>query len=190
MGAHATKDHLLISSLVGVAIANAAADEAEAELGSGLLTGGAKESIAAGFKPLTGNDPFAVKAAIRSEQKVFTGWIMERYRGADAGKRAAAELLGMMEGGGPSDAGKAIAPMNEQQLHAALELVNPYYELALAAWDAPDASERLKKLGERVEAGEFGPMAKILAPSLARARENDRKASERVATVVKRLASE
>ncbi len=192
IGQHAKGDDLLISSLVSVAVTNAAADEAEAELDSGMLTPEARQIIVAAFKAMPASDPFATKAAIRGEQRIFLGWARNAFHGPAAGKQLAdACMIGNEGAPGLQEQGaaKSISAMNEDQVHAAVDLLAPYYDLVIAAWDKPDGTAQLEKLGARVTGGEFGPMGQVFAPAVSRARDKDFQIQKRVASVVEKLES-
>lgn len=191
IGQHCRGDSVLISSLVCVAITNAAAEEAEAQLESGKLTPEARQIVAAAFKAVPAKDPFAMKGAIRGEQRIFLGWVRDEFHGPTAGKQLAQACLVAMEGSGQAElaAGKTISAMTEDQIHAAVDLLAPYYDQVLAAWDRPDGMAQLEKLGSRVQAGEFGPMGQLFGPAVSKARDRDMQSQKRVATLLEKLAS-
>ena len=190
IGLHAKGDELLISSLVSVAITTAAMDETEAELDSGLLTPAARQTIAAAFEAMPKADPFATKAAIRGEQRIFLGWVREAFHGPHAGQELAkACQMGMEGGAGEAEATRSISAMTDEQVRTSVDLLAPYYDQVVAAWDAPDGGAQLEKLGARVSGGEFGPMGQVFAPAVSRARDKDLQVRKRVETLIGRLAS-
>jgi hypothetical protein len=198
MARHASNDDILISSLVGAAICSLAIDETEAALSAAKLTPSARQTILAAISTLDRDDPFAMKPAIRGEQRSTLGWIKTTFRGPDAGKKLVA--TGYLELSEPSNAPaakssqiraaiQAIGQMNEKQLDAAVDLASPYYDQALAAWDKPDAVEQLKALGERIEKGEFGPIGQVFAPAASKARQSALKSENRIAAIKQKLAA-
>jgi hypothetical protein len=188
MSGHVGNDHILISSLVGAAICNLALEESEAALDAGKLPPAARERIVAALDRLDQHDPFAMKAAMRTEQRLTTQWVKATFRGADAGRQLVATGYLTQPDSPSSTAAQTIALMNENQLHAAVDLLTPYYGKLLAAWDQPDSVQQLEALSRRVEQGEFGPLGRLMAPSVAKARASALKIEQRIRDVRAKLA--
>jgi hypothetical protein len=64
----------------------------------------------------------------------------------------------------------AIKALSLEDFKDAIDRNGQFYDDMLAAWDAPDAQERMGKLETAVTGGEYGPVAAFLAPSLTKAR--------------------
>jgi hypothetical protein len=188
MARHAANDQVLISSLVSAAIANVAAEEAEAEMS--VLSPEARQSVAAALTTMSQGDPFQMKGAVRGEQRMTTGWIKAKFQGPNAGREYAAMMAPGEQAPSAAEtkAQQALSVMNGQQLSAAADLLNPYYSEALKVWDAPDSFDQLSKLGGRVEGGEFGPMGVALAPALSKARASELKAKKRIELAAAKLS--
>jgi hypothetical protein len=191
MSKHAAGDDILISSLVGVAICNLAIEETDAALAAGKLTPAGAHAILAALDTLDHTDPFHMKGALRGEQRWSLQWVKANFHGADAGKQLVATGVLTMDEGGVShevsDAARAIGLMNEAQLDAAVDLASPYYDKAIAAWDAPDAPAQLEALAQRVTNGEFGPIGRIFTPAISKCRESATKADARIASIRAKL---
>lgn len=191
MGKHTTGDQTMISSLVGAAMVRTATEEVAAQLESGLLTPEARATLLKAFRGLDASDPFFMKGAIRGERLIFLDWIKREFAGADAGKRFM-EIGAMMGTGGPkeAEAARTISAMNGDQLALSVDLLTPYYDQVLEAWDKPDGAARLGDLERRVKAGEFGPLGYILAPSMSKGRDSSLKIQAEVEGIIDRLSAE
>jgi hypothetical protein len=189
LGQHCKGDALLISSLVCLAVDNSAAEEVEMDLDAGLLDAPARRTIADVFAALPPDDPFATRAALRGEQRIFLGWARNAFHGPTAGTELAKACGLGAEGVGPSEQAAigTLSAMTEDQVHAAMDLLSPYYDQVFAAWGSPDASTRLDKLAERVKAGEFGPMGQLFGPAVTKAHDRDEQGQKRTAAVLRRL---
>jgi cytochrome c551/c552 len=187
MAGHARNDRTLISSLVSAAICSVTLDETEAALQAEKLTPEARAIIASALDKIGTDDPFAMKAAIRGEQRLTALWIKQTFHGEAAGKKLVETgLISTTEGN--LKASQAIAVMNEAQLTTAVDVLNPYYDQVLAAWDKPDAVQQLESLAQRVTNGEFGPMGQVLAPAVSKARAASLKGEKRIQEVKQKLA--
>src|SRR6185503_1674624 len=87
MGAHACPDRIIISSLVGIAMVQIAADEAQVLAASGKLTEAGRAEILAALARCGGADQFQMKAALDTERRVMLGWIRGAAKGPEAGKQ-------------------------------------------------------------------------------------------------------
>lgn len=191
LGQHCKRDELLISSLVCLAIDTAAIEETEQCLEAGRLSASGRATIGGALSAIPTDDPFATRAAIRGEQRTFVGWMRDAFRGADAGKQILRTTSISNENFSPAErtAATAVEAMNSDQVRASVDLLNPYYDQLLAAWDKPDASARLEALSAKVSAGEFGPMGQLFGPAVTKAHDRDAQGRQRVASLLARLAS-
>jgi len=83
---------------------------------------------------------------------------------------------------------QTIALMNEAQLRASVDLLWPYYDQVVAAWEDPNASARLRNLEQKAASGDFGPLAQVFAPAVGNARGADMRVRADVARILERLA--
>jgi hypothetical protein len=77
--------------------------------------------------------------------------------------------------------------MNEEQVAAECDRAQGYFNEVLAAWDAKDAKEQVAKLEARLQAGEFGAVARVLGPAFNKCRSSAEKARIEHEAIVKRL---
>ncbi len=187
---HAKEDHILISSLVGAAIGVLAITETEAALDAGKLTASAKATVLAAFDSLDQDDPFAMKPAIRGEQRWTLDWVKSNFRGDDAGQKLIATglLHTTSDNSPPNPVIRVISKMNEAELHAAVDRARPHCDTAIAVWNNPDVVEQLNTLDKKVADGDFGPLASILAPSFTKARSTAEKTHKSIEQIKQRLA--
>lgn len=216
MAAHLRSDRVLISSLVAMAMTNVAVEEIDDQLDAGRLPPEARRSIADAFVGLGGDDPFAVKSAmIHGERDALVGWVKRTFHGPAAGadliSTGVTAALVMAEppaapqtspvlvpppGPVPSPQAtpidhdrieREIAPMDEGALHGDADRLWPFYGQAVAAWDGPDAHARLVELSAKLDRGEFGVLAHVLAPNVVKTYQSNVKARAEVARIVGRL---
>lgn len=157
---HTQRDRLVISTLVAAAISSFACDAIDEIVGANPITPAQAQKLLEAAK-LSG-DPFAARAAIRGEGVVLVGWAKKNLTDSDGGR----ELVKISGISGPE--ADRVEAMTPEQVARALDRLAPMYEVALAAFDSAEAARRLD---ERVKAGEFGPLAPILAPAILQIRE-------------------
>jgi hypothetical protein len=180
-------DEILINTLVGVAIASGGNTESEVLIKSGVLTASGRENILGAINTLGAVDPYGFKTALRGEQRITVGWVRTRYAG-QGGQKLVEEIerdWGMVKGS--REELNLIGKMDEKQLKESLDQLDGYHELIQSMWDLPDAPARLEVIGSRIEKGDFGQVAKFMAPAISRACSASQKAAAELATTVKAL---
>jgi hypothetical protein len=191
MSDHLRADKLLISNLVAIAMVNLAAEETRVAIDSKKLTPEARRALAQDFHLFTVDDPFGIKRSIiGGERDTCLLWVKKTFRGEHAGRDLAQSGL-LWSGSSKVDSDpsvRAIVLMNGAQVDAAVDLAYPYYEQAIAVWDDADAEQKLGALEQKVQGGAFGPLAKIVAPSLVKCHQSDLKGRRTVHGILERLA--
>jgi hypothetical protein len=167
VAAHAKTDGLLISTLVSQAILRGAAEKIVAMQGAGKLTPAGAREIATALERLSGDDPFDAKGAIRLERWAVVDYTKAAFTGPDAGAAFVRSMRALQ--GDEAVVDVALGAMDGAALAREADRAAPLYEKALEAWGAPDAEARLAALERAVEAGEYGPVAKLLTPAFTRA---------------------
>jgi len=163
-------DRVLISSLVGFVMGTAACEEATTILESGRLTAAGRDEMLAALRSLDTPDPMNIRATLAFEGEVIPGYLARTYRGPKSGDEVASLLRALnVPGPGSEKAFDQIAALDEAGLKAQLDLVRKVYAETFTAWDLDGDASKLRALTERTAAGEFGPLAAILCPSLERA---------------------
>jgi hypothetical protein len=170
---HVARENVLISSLVAVAISRAANNEVKALAGA-KLTDADRERLLSAIAALRNNDGLHIRAALDSERRLTTIWIRKEFAGEGGPARFVKELIASNSAEGQQDKDEqaravAIAAMSAQEFSDALAKVDVFYGRVLAAWAAPDPKQALAPIERALVNGEYGPVARALAPSLGKA---------------------
>lgn len=183
MAGQARQDGILISSLVGTAIAKSAAARATWMIDRGQMTPAAAGIVLEAARALLTDDPFGARSSIAAEGLVLLESSRRQYTGPDAGKRFAA-IIAPGEQADERALGQVEA-MDGAGLMAALVRVERYYRDAVSVWDQPDAAQQLGAMAGNLE--KYGLMAPILAPSFTKVWKDQAAARETLGTLVRRL---
>lgn len=170
MSSHTKNDRLAISALVGGALFKDAMDETLAMQKAGKLTDTVKQSLAELVRRVPTDDPFGVKPALESERAISATYLRRRLN--DDGMKVLEEMISLTDNRDEALRAKAKALTKETALKE-LDRMDQFFDQVLAAWSNP--AERVAKvtaLGEQVQAGEFGVLASIFAPSTTRLAES------------------
>ncbi len=184
-------DGILISSLVGMAIASAGIEEGQTLIGSGRLSRADAAPLVDAARKLAGRDALGVRSCIIGEGTVLKDWLGRRYTGPTAGAdfiNGFGKELSGVEQTEHSAAQAAISKMNARELEAEAVRTFEAYKLIDQAWDQPDVSARLDSLSDRVAKGEFGQLAVMIFPNFNRARASQAKFDSTLAEFSKSLA--
>jgi hypothetical protein len=168
-------DGVLISSLVGMAIASIAIDEGTVLIDSGRLKASEASELREAVKSVMQPDAFGVRACVAGEGELLRGWIAGKF----SGKSAGADLLKMMDfaleapaSDQANAATEAVRAMDASALNADIATLLKGYSDVNAAWTATDAEKKIEQIAERSSNGEYGHLAVLAFPSFARARAN------------------
>lgn len=182
MSVHASSGDILICSLVGIAIGNLGIELTNQMIDDGLIdAGGARvvlESIGKGGE----TDRFGLRDAIVGEWRMIAEFLLARSPEEGAGKWLI-ETMGMEEDDAQT---KRIAAMDKAALMRELGGWSAYYSDMLGAWDAGDRG-RMDAVVERLKDGEYGTITVVMAASLTRAFDSDRKSTEDINALIERL---
>ncbi|MDP1661180.1 MAG: hypothetical protein Q8L55_04615 [Phycisphaerales bacterium] len=205
---HAAGDRLLISSLVGIAIATLPEDGLVDHKVAWQLTPSGRARVLAAIDRLDGAAGFRLKDALEGEREMAVELTIFKYGGPDAGRRFADEVLSMAADASPpppAQPGSAraakdeitdierIRQMDGEALHAEARKLNRFYVEASKVWDAPDATQRLRELVLEVDRGGFGLLAGPLLPGVTRSRISQDKGVatlERIAAALRQADAE
>lgn len=186
---------VLISSLVGMAVASNAIDEAEVMIESGRLTPAAARTIEVALDPLGEPDSLGVRACVAGEGEIMQSWLATRFTGPTAGKDFIEQWIDAYGVGSPTApkdesylaAKRQVSGMNGEALAGGVKRMLDAYKLVDAAWDTPDAPAAIDVISESVRRGEYGPLAVLVFPSFGKSRASVAKFDTRVAEVSQRL---
>jgi hypothetical protein len=183
IAAHVRNDNVLISSLVSIAVAGLAADEAEMFAKAGKLTDAGRANIVAALQPLNRADGFNCKSCMDMERRLTIDYFHRVLKGPEAGKKLLE--IGLVET--TEDQKKEIAAMDEAAINKDLDTMEGFYKDALKAWDAKDYEAQLQQIEAKVTSGGYGVLAKLLLPAATKVRSSDVKAAARVSAVLRAL---
>ncbi len=162
------EDRVLISPLVGIAIAALGEARTTELMESGALSVTSAQAILNSVRAFeaTSDDPFGVRASVIGERELFVGWVRREFTGEDAGRKLVVKFASIGETN--SLANEAIEKMNGEELARNLDKLEGYYDGVRAAWDEPDAKERIEKLGQAVSDGDYGPLGTLMLPAFSK----------------------
>lgn len=194
---HAGCDHVMISSLVSIAIASLPVGDLVDHNGVAVLTPAGRAKLLAALDRFGGVEGFGLKAAIEGERAMAVDAAIDKYDGPDAGKRMEEELLHLVDGQNGGEAptpqqrasGEKIRAMDGKALRAELLKLNAYYNAAEKVWDRADAQAQIEKLGEAASRGEYGEFAYHFLPALTKCRSSQdkgRDALDKIAAAIRK----
>lgn len=167
MGMHTTSDRVLISSLVGIAVAVQGADEAAVILSSGGLSSEAAADLREAVQSAMASDAFRCKEAAATERDLMLEW----FRLASSKSTEAGKVMAALQGGElRPEVNAKLKGMNAAGIEEEIAKAKQAFGLVIEAWDAADASAKLGKIEEAVGKGEHGVVAQVCVPSFAKAR--------------------
>lgn len=189
MADHSADGYLLISSLVGVAIANTGLQRVEAALDEGKLDKAGASTILAALRPLSGADPFEFKKCVEGEGWVVTGGLKPTFKGKSAGKDFASTMADLDSFSGDEGAKirAKVEAFDQAALYTDLDRSSEFYHAVLAAWDKPDAMAVIGSLEKRLKDGEFGVSGQVVGPAFTKALTRSAEIRDQVKAVVARL---
>lgn len=181
-------DRYLISTLVGAAVQSLCAGATDNLFAEGVMTPEAARIIHTAFKTLDADALFHGDAWIRTEEWMSTEWTKQQYKGPNAG----AEFMRLFDelAIDPVKSDPSFVPlrtMTQEQLHAEIDRMKPFYAEARGVWNLPDAMKQLEKLHENVQSGQYGLVARGLVPSLTKSKSALDKASAMTRKTLKDL---
>ncbi|MCH7791287.1 MAG: hypothetical protein IID31_03280 [Planctomycetes bacterium] len=159
-------DRVIISPLVGMAIAALATTETDALIAAGDLTADQRDQILATMAVIDQHDPFALADAIAHERDMMTTWVKREFTGD--GARDITTLLG---GQAPDDLIADLTDLADEDLIKAVDDAATAYDATLAVWFDHDADEKLNDINLAVQNDEYGPIARVITPALTNLRE-------------------
>jgi hypothetical protein len=178
----------LIGSLVGVAIAAIAHQEADLILTSGRDTPEARRILQAAVDAFT-DDPFHLRAAIRGEQEWTLGWMGREFTGKDAGRQLVAAFDGWQPSGTPEAVVQGLSLLDEAGLRREIRLLQGYYAEVQRLWDDPEAVAKLEHVEQRFSGGEFGLLSPFAA-AFSKAKSSEERAKAALDRTRELLAGE
>lgn len=186
MAAHLSNDRVLISSLVGVAMASAAHAQVAHLHESGAFTPAHVQAILAELQRINLDDPYNVRGSITMERDIARDWLKRKF----TGETAARDFLSLMTAWDPDQPSEdpELTSLNQDAFYAQVDRAAEYYDELLSVWGEEDAQTKLAALNERLEAGEFGRVAIYMVPALGKLRESATRFSNETRDLMASLA--
>lgn len=190
---HTADDHMLISSLVGVAVFSLTDDLVDYGFEQAAFSPAESAILLQAVRAYDQRDPFAAVDALGAESYLVTATLREHFENADMESIVdLSEFFGNEAGNlEPLDGMSALDLKNELDSYDQLmeRMVGVF-----ANEDSDAARAELKEIEQGIENGDFGLFASLLAPALGRCYENMDKARAmlhgRVESLEKHLAGQ
>lgn len=176
LGSHAGQDDILLSSLVGTAIARIEMPALDMLLDDGTLTQERAKALMEALRPLKGNDAFQYGDATRGEYQMLSSELAGK--GGD-------EVAEMLNASGLD--GAAVAGMSERDMRRGVERARDIYQRAAAAFDNPDPEAARLAIAELEREAEKNAVLRILMPAFSRALENKLEIAAEIAARLERI---
>lgn len=163
---HFGDDRTLISSLVGQAVFSLADAGVQQALDNAQFNAGDAASLLTGALALDQNDPFQYAEGMAMEQEIVLA-TFEKYRGAE-GIQLLHSLIGL---DGDDDDFRALGSMDDDSFAQQMSLYDQMLSEAHAIFSSTDKDAALTaaaKMEESVTNGEYGVLAKVMAPAYAK----------------------
>jgi hypothetical protein len=186
MSTQSRSDRCLISALVGVAINAYAANVTRNMMMEKSLTPEAAHVILAAFKGMP-EDPFGYKTCLDMERNVLH-WTKTHFTGEHAGEEFNKAMADMGGSGNPANEAQ-LRKMNEAALGVELDKATRFYDELDKLWGQPGKDKEFADLEKRLEAGEFGSIAMVIAPSVSKANQSGLKAKATLDAIEKELGA-
>lgn len=189
---HTNSDRVLISSLVGGAIAARSSAVIQALADQNVFSAADAGKLLAAVKTLDAQDPFNITESMKTDAWMGADAIFRT--GPNAGGESAKAIREIMAMGNQVDPEaeenlKLVAAMDEASLRADLARHAEYTQkvAALYAERGRDGIDEIRALRERALDGEFGVTLRYIASDVVKAYESDARNREALSTLVARL---
>ena len=176
---HSSNDGVLISSLVGVAIAGLGNSAVNTILDSGPISQKEASVLLDAIDGLHAHDALGMRKSMLGEKEIFLNWFEDFM--LDPSKNIFQKMGELNSLTGADFPAMRMAALGKDGMINDVTRAKTFYDEALEVWDTPDAVERLKELEGRVSTGDFGLVARVMAPSLTRSREAENRVMTQLA---------
>jgi hypothetical protein len=186
---HMPADEILISSLVGQAVFQAADRVAEMGLDRGDFGPTESGTLRDALQTLGEKDPFDLVGAIENERVVMADWVKQKYGDSEVRAHMLDDLS--MEVGASGQLA-ALMLVEDSQFEGALDQYAQVMGRVVDAFEMDDPEEARLVLGqieEEIERGEHGAMAMLLSPVTERLYDRMLEAQEQIAERTDQLSA-
>lgn len=179
---HMTGDLTLINSLVSMACFSLV--DSFVETNEASFNDAHRQTIAQAIARFDADDPFGCAKAVRGEATFFGGWMLRRVDNEWSTPDRFIEDFATLFDFGTADEVRAevfnttfdSAESFRAQLRREIEKYNTALNLMADAWNTPDAEKSLEAIETQIVEGNFGTIARHMAPALGRCHASDMKA--------------
>ncbi|MCA9310481.1 MAG: hypothetical protein KDA21_04695 [Phycisphaerales bacterium] len=199
------EESTVISALVSTAMFSAARPLLDYALDSGRLTDADRARLAACLSNFDSADPFFIRGSVGAEGEVMGRWMRDEVFDPQVlAEIIAARAAGQLDQMSPraTEVYEMVAGLFDVEDIAILDVVttegfDPRREVALyrrfmseasATFADRDGGKQLDVLAERLVAGEYGTLAKLMVPAMGRLHQNYWKSRDMFDAVQERLA--
>jgi hypothetical protein len=169
IASHVNEDNFLIGSLVSMVVADLGCTLVDEILDTGKSTPADRDMMLAALNQFERVDPFYVADAIALEREIAVDWIKREFTGEDA--REVSELIEYVTGNDALSENHPFVDYSDEDLVRDLDKLSAAYDALLGVWNADDVLDQFDAIHDRVRAGEFGELAKVLLPALGSVRQ-------------------
>lgn len=185
---HASTDHVVISSLVGIAIGEFASERVDELLDRGQLTADARGRLLAAIDRLDADDPFRARRSFLAEGEMVAAALIDAIENSRPRLTAACAGPAGIVGGDPEVLAELEASIGgPEALRADLPMYLALHRDIAAAWSAPDAADRLAAIDVLASEGAYGTLARLIAPAAAAANAADTRTKASLERIEQRL---
>lgn len=171
LATHVSGDKIMISSLVGVVVAELGFAEGTKILEAGRLSPATVTELQSALAAINARDPMLLRSAIANEGKVFVDWI-EVQANAPNG---IAKINDLSSANLSGEEKKTAPVFTVAQVKKDLPALRGAYGRLDKAWDAADPAAEAVLIEKGCVSGEFGELAKVWLPSMSRAYKSAKK---------------
>ncbi|MCC5786308.1 MAG: hypothetical protein JJU33_06375 [Phycisphaerales bacterium] len=171
MATQSRRDGLLICALVNAGIASMASMEARMLVVVYELGPDARAKLLRAIDALPHKDPYGIEYAVAIEPHIFVEWMRRTFTEERPGEK----LIETLEIEGEARA-EPLRAMTRADLARELEMYEQVGRDVVRAWNDPEVLVKLGELSRDLQAGEYGSIAKLMAPALTRVRQQSERA--------------
>jgi hypothetical protein len=192
---HAAEGPILISSLVGAAIAARGCEATKFLIENNHLTAATAKMLLTTVRSIPRSDLFNVRAALNKEREITAEWIAAQCTSTEPGKDFLRFMGRMGGGGGGSPLEKqlqeSIRRWSRDEFLKDLARADTYFDELDKAWINPDkalGAARIEELGEELAEGQWGVVAKNMTPGMGKVHATTIDLNRKLTRIEKQLA--
>lgn len=183
---HTTQDRIMISSLVGMAMAKVATNRINIMLDEDQVDRAGARVLLDAARRLESVHGFRMVEALKTEKWMACDWLRAACNGPDAGAKVV-QSIGWMTENNDDTLLKGMQLLNDRDMAPHFDGIARAYDDIIAAWDSKDAGHELARIHEAAQKGQYGLIGQAFVPDVTRARMATTDANDAIRAVIKRL---